>query len=173
VLCSVPASSSYFNKILQAAGRIIGFISFLCLEAQRKGMVILMREDELVGAEDELVGAKEKKGGGTSFKDYVLITLIALVAVMGINNYLDARAGSGAGGCGGCGVASGAAATLTNEELERIGLEFYAESSGDTEMVNVQARVQDFGCHQEIYIYKDGRRVMRIGYASGQLFRMS
>jgi len=42
VLCSVPASSSYFNKILQAAGRIIGFISFLCLEAQRKGMVILM-----------------------------------------------------------------------------------------------------------------------------------
>jgi len=46
VLCSVPASSSYFNKILQAAGRIIGFISFLCLEAQRKGMVILMRELE-------------------------------------------------------------------------------------------------------------------------------
>jgi len=45
VLCSVPASSSYFNKILQAAGRIIGFISFLCLEAQRKGMVILMNRE--------------------------------------------------------------------------------------------------------------------------------
>jgi len=47
VLCSVPASSSYFNKILQAAGRIIGFISFLCLEAQRKGMVILMIKTRL------------------------------------------------------------------------------------------------------------------------------
>ncbi|MHB1256506.1 MAG: thiamine-phosphate kinase, partial [Dethiobacteraceae bacterium] len=47
VLCSVPASSSYFNKILQAAGRIIGFISFLCLEAQRKGMVILMQIGDL------------------------------------------------------------------------------------------------------------------------------
>ena len=122
--------------------------------------------------ETELGELAKQKNGGTSFKDYVLIALIALVAVMGINNYIDARAGSGAGGCGGCGVASGAAATLSNEELERIGLEFYLESSGDTEIANVQARVQDFGCHQEIYIYKDGRRVMRIGFASGQLFRM-
>lgn len=128
-----------------------------------------MIEDE---TEDELFGAKEKKGGG-SFKDYLLITLIALVAMMGINNYIDARAGAGAGGCGGCGVSSGAASTFTNEELERIGLEFYVESSGDTETADVQVRVQDFGCHQEIYIYKDGRRVMRIGHASGQLFQMS
>jgi len=123
--------------------------------------------------ETELGEILEKKNGGTSFKDYVLIALIALVAVMGINNYIDARAGSGAGGCGGCGAASGAVATPSNEELERIGLEFYVESSGDTEIANVQARVQDFGCHQEIYIYKDGRRVMRIGFASGQLYRMS
>ncbi len=122
--------------------------------------------------EEELVGTTAKRGGG-SFKDYLLITLIVLVAMMGINNYIDARAGSGAGGCGGCGVASGAASSLTEEELVRIGLEFYAENSGDTEIADVQARVRDFGCHQEIYIYKGGRRVMRIGYASGQLFRMS
>ncbi|MBS3900231.1 MAG: hypothetical protein KGZ54_10860 [Dethiobacter sp.] len=127
---------------------------------------------EIYQEEEELVGTTAKRGGG-SFKDYVLITLIALVAMMGINNYIDARAGSGAGGCGGCGVASGAVSSLSEEELVRIGLEFYAENSGDTEMADVQARVQDFGCHQEIYIYKSGRRVMRIGYASGQLFRMS
>lgn len=123
--------------------------------------------------EAEFTEIAEQKNGTASFKDYVLIALIALVAVMGINNYIDARAGSGAGGCGGCGAATGAVATPSNEELERIGLEFYVESSGDTEIANVQARVQDFGCHQEIYIYKDGRRVMRIGFASGQLYRMS
>lgn len=130
-----------------------------------------MRKD--MRDEAEFAEISEQKNGTASFKDYVLIALIALVAVMGINNYIDARAGSGAGGCGGCGAASGAVATLSNEELERIGLEFYVESSGDTEIANVQARVQDFGCHQEIYIYKDGRRVMRIGFASGQLYRMS
>lgn len=112
-------------------------------------------------------------GGGTTLKDYVIVALIAIVAVMGINNYVSARGNGGAlsSGCGGCGSGGGAAAAkLSTEELRLQALEYYVTTYNDAD---VEAEVQDFGCHQEIYIYKNGELIKRIGYGSGQMYEIS
>lgn len=111
-------------------------------------------------------------GGGTTFKDYVIVALIAIVAVMGINNYIFARGNGGAalGGCGGCGGGGAAVSAPSTEELRQQGLEFYVTNYNDTD---VEAVVQDFGCHQEVNIYKDGKLIKRLGYSSGQIYEIS
>jgi hypothetical protein len=107
----------------------------------------------------------------TTIKDYVIVALIAVVIFMGYNNYIYARTGSsgfnafGGGGC--CGAGGGAA--VSTEEMRLIGLQYYAETYGDSD---VEAKVEDFGCHQEIYIFKDGVRVARIGYANGEVYEL-
>ncbi|MDW7650906.1 MAG: hypothetical protein SCK29_04480 [Bacillota bacterium] len=112
-------------------------------------------------------------GGGSSLKDYVIVALIAVIAVMGINNYIFARtnnspAGYSAGG-GSCCGSGGGGATLSDTELRQIGLEYYVANYNDTD---VEAIVEDFGCHQEIHIYKDGELVKRIGYGNGQVYEI-
>lgn len=115
-------------------------------------------------------------GGGTSLKDYAIVALIAIIAVMGINNFIYARTGPtggfGGGGGGCCGSGGGAVAGLSNAELEVLGLQYYFENTGDVDVDSVTAQVQDFGCHQEIYIYKDGQQVMRVGYGNGQVYEI-
>jgi hypothetical protein len=115
-------------------------------------------------------------GGHATLKDYVIVALIAFIAVMGINNYLYARTGNGTGsilsGGGGCGSCGAAVAGLSNEEMEQAGLAFYFETTGDEDVESVRASVQDFGCHQEIYIYKDDQQVMRVGYANGEIYQL-
>ena len=44
VLCSVPVSQAHSNKFRFAALEALCFISLWCLGAQRKGMVIIMKE---------------------------------------------------------------------------------------------------------------------------------
>ncbi len=103
----------------------------------------------------------------STLKDYVIIILLAVLVFTGVNNYILARSGSG-GGCGGCSTASrGAAVSL--EQLRRLGLEYYAANYGDTA---VEAQVRDFGCHQEIYILKNGQVVKRLAYRGGQLYEL-
>jgi hypothetical protein len=112
----------------------------------------------------------------STLKDYVLIILIAIIAVMGINNYLYARTGGpglggvlgGGGGC--CGAGGGAAGQTV--DLEQLGLVYYQEATGDENMEDVRASVQDFGCHQEVYIYKGDQQVMRLSYAGGQMYQL-
>lgn len=135
-----------------------------------------MEEVERPAAPPKVKRSASGGGGGNGMKDYVIVALIAIIAVMGINNFIYARtspAGIGGGGCCGSGGGRGAASGPSSAELERIGLEFYVETTGETNTEGVQAVVQDFGCHQEIYILKDGQRVMRIGYAYGQVYQMS
>lgn len=98
------------------------------------------------------------------FKDYLLIALLAVLIFTVVNNYTFARPGYSVG-CGGCSTASGAA--LSTEQLRQLGLKYYAANYGDTA---VEAEVRDFGCHQEIYIYKNGQLVKRLAYQSGQLY---
>lgn len=123
-------------------------------------------------------------GTGSGIKDYLIVALIAIIAVMGINNFIYARsgdpgflggsagsAGSGGGGC--CGSGGGdAAGALPNTELEQLAVNYYAESTGDQDVDSITAEVEDFGCHQEIYVYKDGQRVMRVGYGNGQVYEL-
>ena len=120
-------------------------------------------------------------GGGT--KDYLIVALIAIIAVMGINNFIYARSGDpgfvggalGGGGscCGaGGGGAAGGGAPSNAAELEQLGLDYYVEQTGDQDLESITADVQEFGCHQEIYLFKDGQQVMRIGHSRGQLYLM-
>lgn len=119
-------------------------------------------------------------GGHSGLKDYVIVALIALIAVMGINNYIFARTSQGlrlGGGCGGggCGGSSGSG-VVSMEELRQIGLQYYVTSLGGNASAeateNLDAVAENFGCHQEIYIYQDGQLVMRLGYASGRIYEM-
>ncbi|MCW3491397.1 hypothetical protein [Dethiobacter alkaliphilus] len=118
-------------------------------------------------------------GGGGGTKDYIIVALIAIIAVMGINNLIYARTGGDAGIAGGggscCGGGGGAAvggAPANAAELEQLGLNFYFEQTGDEDVDSLRVDVQEFGCHQEIFIYKDGQQVMRIGHSRGQLYLM-
>ncbi len=98
-------------------------------------------------------------------KSGVIVVLIAAVVFLGFNDYIFARPRSGwleMGGCCGGGA-------ISNKELRQIGLEYYVANYGD---VNVEAVVEDFGCHQEIHIYKEGKIIKRIGYASGELYEI-
>jgi len=114
-------------------------------------------------------------------KKYVIVILLAGLVLLTvlmfnvINNNSIARTGAGASagigagvGCGGCSTASQDSADFV-ERLRRLGLDFYAARYGDTA---VQAQVRDFGCHQEIYILKDGQLVMRLAYQGGELYEL-
>ncbi|MBS4031094.1 MAG: hypothetical protein KGZ63_06720 [Clostridiales bacterium] len=115
------------------------------------------------------------KGGLTTLKDYVIVGLLSVIIFMGFNNYIFARTNPGggfgaAGGGGGCGGCSGGGAAVSTEELRQVGLEYYVANYNDTE---VEAKVEDFGCHQEVHIYKDGQLIKKIGYGNGQVYEIA
>lgn len=150
-------------------------------------------EDEWEMIDEQLVEprvAKEKTPGKkSSALDYIIVALVTLIVVVGVNNFLYARTGStgllGGGSCcsqgststvssggGGCCGGGGGAVALSNAELEQLGLDFYRDNSGDVDLDEVVASVEDFGCHQEVYIYKAGDLVMRVGYGNGQVYEI-
>jgi hypothetical protein len=123
--------------------------------------------------EEKYTTVKRDKNKGkdslATIKDYVIVALIAVVVFMGFNNYIFARTGSGGFSAFGGGCCGQGGAAVSTEELRLLGLQYYADTYGDSD---VEAVVEDFGCHQEIYIYKDGERVARIGYASGEVYEL-
>ncbi len=68
-----------------------------------------------------------------------------------------------------CAPPGGGAQGLTRESLQEQGLAYYASRTGETAE---EAIVKDFGCHQEIFIYKDGELMMRLAYAGGNFFEI-
>lgn len=130
----------------------------------------LFREDDELAPPGRYM-QPHRKDSLSTLKDYVIVALIAVITFMGINNYIFARTGGYGyqGGGGGCCVGRSGTAALSAEDLQQIGLEYYAANYGDAE---VEAVVQDFGCHQEIHIYKDGELIKRIGYADGQVYEL-
>lgn len=95
----------------------------------------------------------------STLKDYVII---ALLAVLVFNLFAHFSPG------GGCGMMGGGAA-VSEEQLRRLGLEYYAARYGDAA---VEAQVRNFGCHQEIFILKDGQLVLRLAYRRGELYEL-
>ncbi len=117
--------------------------------------------------------ATKRGNGGSSkdslstVKDYLIVALIAVIVFMGANNYIFARSGNGGLSAIGGGCCGGGGDAVSFEEMRLAGLQYYVEKYGDSD---VEATVEDFGCHQEIYIYKDGAQVARIGYAYGEVY---
>lgn len=52
------------------------------------------------------------------------------------------------------------------ESLRQAGLDFYRQNYGDEA---VEAVVEDFGCHQEIHIYRDGQLLNRLIKLNGKI----
>lgn len=83
-----------------------------------------------------------------------------------------AAAGGGGSCCGGSGAATSANAGVSAQgstgdfkQVEKDAINWYVSQYGDAE---VTAEVQDFGCHQEINIVKDGKVVKELRYQNGQ-----
>lgn len=78
--------------------------------------------------------------------------------------------GCGSGGGGGCGSGG---ATKTADQLESIkveGVKYYVQKYGDK---NVDAEVNDRGCHVEIVIIKDNQPVKNLSFNNGQFSEIS
>ena len=92
---------------------------------------------------------------GPDFWKYLNIVLIALLLFIGVQRFVGPVIGTG-----------------TNK-LSKIGLEYYTETYGaqlGTE--GVESVVQNFGCHKEIHIFKDGVLVMRLSYFNGKVYEL-
>lgn len=90
------------------------------------------------------------------------------------------QAGGGSGDCGGscCDTGTGNQVagdkatddtgqinTSDPKQIEKAAIDWYAQKTGDRD---VTAEVQDFGCHQQITIKKDGKAVSEISLRDGQ-----
>ncbi|EEG78636.1 hypothetical protein [Dethiobacter alkaliphilus] len=53
-----------------------------------------------------------------------------------------------------------------------MGLEFYQAKTNDEDIDGLSIQIQDFGYHQEIYIFKNEDLVMKLEHADGQIDRM-
>ncbi|HSW36391.1 MAG TPA: hypothetical protein VLH18_07290 [Candidatus Limnocylindrales bacterium] len=137
--------------------------------------------EEEVLLTDSRSGSGHSGGSGSrpGLKSYVLFVALAALVVLGLNNYIFGRPISNAGafggrvgGCSGCAAPAAAVAGENenpNEVLRQFGLAYYAERYNDTD---VEATVQDFGCHQEIRITKDGQLVLLLSHVSGQIYEI-
>lgn len=158
----------------------------------------LNRNHDPIG--EELPGASPpSRGGGNrgSFRAYILVAALILIALFGFSRSTWAIPSLGrsslgccrsaaansdklsvetipqenlGGCCGGSGI--GAAGGDYEEELRQVGLQFYLDTSGDPDVEDLAAFVQDFGCHQEIFISKGDQLIMRVGYANGQAYEI-
>lgn len=86
--------------------------------------------------------------------------------------------GTNNGGCnmssgGGCNMSgngstgtSGNNSSASLEQVQKQALVYYQQQTGDQGKVNVQ--VQDFGCHIQADIFKDGQKVKSYAFQGGQ-----
>lgn len=51
-------------------------------------------------------------------------------------------------------------------------LNYYYEKTGDEVSDEITAEKKNFGCHTEIYVYKDGQLEMRLSYAVGRIYEL-
>jgi len=86
--------------------------------------------------------------------------------------------GKGPGGCGGCGRSAGTAGTTQDTQglqgssakaAEDLAYRYYSETYGEKDFT---VKVQDFGCHQEAYIIKDGNPVKKLSISGGNVYEV-
>lgn len=79
--------------------------------------------------------------------------------------------GAGSGGCGGCGKQATAEGGQGSglKAAEDLAARYYSETYGDKDFT---VNVQDFGCHQEAYILKDGQPVKKLSISGGNVYEV-
>lgn len=116
----------------------------------------------------------KRKPVGTLVLTMILV-LAMLVVFIFINSGLAARTGesvedmppnTAAAGTGGC-CRSDNTVPADTDPLAQAAIDYYRESGGD--ISGIQAVVDDFGCHQEVSLIRDGEIVKRYSYAGSNL----
>lgn len=123
--------------------------------------------------ENNLRGQKKIR----SIRSIILVSIAVLLVFFIVNarlsarnnNYLTQQTEGWIAGVGSCCSTGTAEASI--EQLENAGVDYYAATYGQAE--NLEASVEDFGCHQEITITQDGRVVKRFGYAGGSFYEIA
>lgn len=95
---------------------------------------------------------------GYYFNKYIYIVSIVIIIFLGINKFV---------------FSGGAYGSSSGNNLSKIGLEYYLEQNNEVDGEDkVEAIVQNFGCHQEIYIYREDQLVMKLGYSRGKVYEI-
>jgi hypothetical protein len=114
---------------------------------------------------------KRDKGRGLTggLVSLTLVLLAVITVFIVVNNRLSAgnTEGSGLSGAISSCCSTGAAAS-SEEQLAQAGLSYYRANSGDTE--GLEALVDDFGCHQEISIQRNGEEIRRYSYSNDTFY---
>ena len=122
---------------------------------------------------------------------FLIVVTIFAIAIVDANNYSNteqsitepnpvdyqtqAPCGQSSGGCqsssgsnagGSCCSAGGADSSV--DDVESAALAYYANTYGDSD---VTIKVNDYGCHQEIEVIKDGNIIMMLGY-NGEVYEI-
>ena len=59
------------------------------------------------------------------------------------------------------------------KDLNEVAIEYYMENYGDgIERESIDAKLMNYGCHQEINVFKDGNLVMSLTYFNGQMYEL-
>lgn len=102
---------------------------------------------------DKRYGSKNSKKGPNNSK-YISIIIIVLIILTGANRLFNPSA--------------------ARINPSQIALDYYLEKYGDEVDTNdVKATLRNFGCHQEIHVFKDGKLVMRASYANGRIYEIN
>ena len=118
----------------------------------------------------------------------LMVLTIFAVAIVDANNYSNTEQSltestpvseqtqalcGQSGGCpvssdntGGCCSTGDAGSTL--DAVENAALAYYVNTYGDSD---VTIKVNDYGCHQEIEVIKDGNVIMMLGY-NGEVYEL-
>ncbi|MDF1533973.1 MAG: hypothetical protein P1P69_05660 [Methanosarcinaceae archaeon] len=127
---------------------------------------------------------------------FLIVVIIFAIAIVDANNYSNteqsipqpttvdyqtqAPCGQSSGGCqvspdsnsnsnnvGGSCCSTGSA-DLSVDDVESAALAYYVNTYGDSD---VTIKVNDYGCHQEIEVIKDGNVIMTLGY-NGEVYEL-
>ncbi len=117
--------------------------------------------------------ANREKMTGKLILIALLLTTVLLVFIF-INSGITARSAGTAestGGsfpvaAGGSCCSAGSLQSGGDEALAQGAVDYYRESGGD--ITGIQASVDDFGCHQEISLMRDGELVKRYSFLGSE-----
>jgi len=115
--------------------------------------------------------SKGRRLAGTLFTLGLLIGAVIMVFVV-VNNSLSARTTGTENWAGRGGSCCSVGGSLnTEEQLALSGLDYYRANFGDSE--GLTAAVDDFGCHQEITILRNGEVVGKLGYSNDNFYNIT
>lgn len=106
------------------------------------------------------MSGEKNQGRNRGIEKYLPIILIALILFVGLNRFVFSNSNQPPASAGG-------------NTLEEMAVAYYVENYGEQGNIDeLEATVQNFGCHREIYLYQDSQVVLRLAYSNGEFFEI-